>query len=232
MPKVVIRGGYTKAQVYVLAVGETCIGRDTDQDLVLPHTSVSRNHAVLSWDGTFLKVEDKGSSNGVMVNQRKIPEATLSPGDHVQIGDYNLHVVTDEEAFFEGRYIAYMSAYSPTSSASRGATMMYGNADIDEFESAQVVIEEAMVVRADDDQQFWHPEELVLTFGKGGLVPVDGMFTGGVVAEVVWDKTAHVLRKKAALVSLKVDGASVKEARLSGGEILEIGNTSFVYQLK
>jgi hypothetical protein len=67
------------------------VGRATDNDLHLNHTSVSKIHASLRMDnlGT-LSVADTGSTNGTHINGQRIPygEARpLSEGDLVAFGD-------------------------------------------------------------------------------------------------------------------------------------------------
>lgn len=68
------------------------IGRGTANDLVLNDTSVSRFHAVLKQqeDGRIV-IGDRGSTNGVVVNGKKIEvEAPLQHGDRTKIGVYTL----------------------------------------------------------------------------------------------------------------------------------------------
>jgi pSer/pThr/pTyr-binding forkhead associated (FHA) protein len=44
------------------------IGRGQENDLVLPGERVSRKHAVVSWKGDDIVIEDQGATNGVIVN--------------------------------------------------------------------------------------------------------------------------------------------------------------------
>lgn len=69
----------------------TCtVGRAPTNDLVLADPAVSRHHAVLSWDGARLTVEDAGSINGLTVNGARIRHATLEDGDSIAIGNCEL----------------------------------------------------------------------------------------------------------------------------------------------
>ncbi len=69
------------------------IGRHKDSDLQLPHTCVSRSHAVIkSISDRCLLLEDMGSSNGTFVNGKKVSAFPLEIGDTIQIGPYELEL--------------------------------------------------------------------------------------------------------------------------------------------
>lgn len=71
----------------------TCsIGRGSSNDLVLSDPAVSRQHAVLHWDGAKLQINDLGSSNGLLVNGHRAESATLDNGDSIAIGNCELVV--------------------------------------------------------------------------------------------------------------------------------------------
>ena len=48
------------------------IGRDPAADIILSHVTVSKCHARILWSGDAYWIEDMGSANGVIVNQRRI----------------------------------------------------------------------------------------------------------------------------------------------------------------
>jgi hypothetical protein len=58
------------------------VGRASDGGLVLPHPSVSRDHALLAWSGLVWEVRDLGSQNGTFVEGARLPaggRAELGP---------------------------------------------------------------------------------------------------------------------------------------------------------
>ena len=71
------------------------IGRDSNNDLQVHDSEVSRFHAELQPEGDGFKVVDLGSSNGTFLNGEKITSATLSSGDRVQLG--KTHIVIKEQ---------------------------------------------------------------------------------------------------------------------------------------
>src|SRR5262245_12004695 len=64
----------------------TVIGRREDCDFRIPLGEVSRKHCRLIKEGTALRLEDLGSSNGTFRNGERVQEAELSPGDTLQVG--------------------------------------------------------------------------------------------------------------------------------------------------
>jgi hypothetical protein len=68
----------------------TSLGSESDNDIVLHDTYVSRRHASLRWDGKAWWVEDLGSRNGTFLNDILCPpyKAQLAPaGSLLKIGN-------------------------------------------------------------------------------------------------------------------------------------------------
>jgi DNA-binding NtrC family response regulator len=83
--------GPAPLDVFVLTSHRTHIGREPEAgvDLVRPDPAVSRVHAVLAaFPGEeTVWLQDRGSSNGVFLNGRKVEGAAVRPGDVIRIGD-------------------------------------------------------------------------------------------------------------------------------------------------
>lgn len=65
----------------------TTIGRNPDNDLSLTMRSVSRHHAVLIPAFRSALLQDLGSTNGVLVNKRRVRCARLEHGDVITLGE-------------------------------------------------------------------------------------------------------------------------------------------------
>ena len=63
------------------------IGRVPDNDIVVPHPSVSRHHAELHATPGGYRIVDLGSHNGTFVNEQRVSAATLAEGDTIGFGD-------------------------------------------------------------------------------------------------------------------------------------------------
>jgi DNA repair exonuclease SbcCD ATPase subunit len=65
----------------------TRIGRSTSCELHLDSSSVSRYHALVMVGPRYTVIEDLNSTNGVLVNGRRVKRITLNDGDTLTIGD-------------------------------------------------------------------------------------------------------------------------------------------------
>ena len=64
----------------------TCIGRTPDNDVQIEASCVSRRHAVILAGSRHTVIEDLNSTNGVLVNGRRVTRQLLKDGDDVLIG--------------------------------------------------------------------------------------------------------------------------------------------------
>ena len=78
--------------IYPLA-RRTRIGRSPGCELQIDSQSVSRNHAMLLKGPRDLIVEDLNSTNGILVNGRKVSRALLSDGDVLTVGETQFRCV-------------------------------------------------------------------------------------------------------------------------------------------
>jgi hypothetical protein len=76
----------TGAEVEYTLGRRTTIGRTTDNDIPIDTTFISRHHAVVLSNADHCIVEDLNSTNGVLVNGRRIVRQMLHDGDTVTVG--------------------------------------------------------------------------------------------------------------------------------------------------
>lgn len=69
-----------------LTARTTVLGRGGEADLRLSDTGVSRSHAEVRLAGSTATVVDLGSTNGTLVNGRRVSTAVLHDGDVVELG--------------------------------------------------------------------------------------------------------------------------------------------------
>lgn len=74
--------------VYPLPQPGSTIGRDFGNQIRLPDTEVSRQHAVINAKDNMWLIKDLGSTNGVIVNGKKVEHALLKNGDSIGIGPF------------------------------------------------------------------------------------------------------------------------------------------------
>ena len=69
-----------------LNLGITRIGRAADNDVVINHASVSSHHCNLELGPDFVVVRDSESTNGTFINDQRVKEARLAPGQILRFG--------------------------------------------------------------------------------------------------------------------------------------------------
>ncbi|MFA6044802.1 MAG: FHA domain-containing protein [Phycisphaerales bacterium] len=71
------------------------VGRQTDCQIRIPSSDVSRHHCEISQSSGRLNIRDLGSSNGTFVNKRRVQQSELAAGDLIAIADMVLVVKID-----------------------------------------------------------------------------------------------------------------------------------------
>jgi len=79
---------------FKISEGTTTIGRDPTNQIPLPHSSVSREHAEILCGSDGLTVRDLGSRNGVLVNGVPRKKAVLQAGDKLSICEFLIEIAT------------------------------------------------------------------------------------------------------------------------------------------
>ncbi len=69
------------------------IGRTEENNIVMPVHQVSRQHALVKWDGEGFAVVDRKSTNGTFVNGEPVQRRRLRAGDKIGIGPFELTFV-------------------------------------------------------------------------------------------------------------------------------------------
>lgn len=82
-------------RVFPLGPGGTTIGRKDDCDIRIPLAVVSRHHAEVVLEEDSAVIKDLGSANGTFLNNRRIDEEDLEPGDQIMIGPVVFTVLID-----------------------------------------------------------------------------------------------------------------------------------------
>jgi pSer/pThr/pTyr-binding forkhead associated (FHA) protein len=103
--------------VFLLKQGVSAIiGREKNNQVVLPDISVSRRHAEVFPGPDGIYIRDLESSNGVTVNQFKIDNPyRLSNSDRIRIGSIVVYFVDQRSQSVPVAPGAHSSPHSPTS---------------------------------------------------------------------------------------------------------------------
>jgi pSer/pThr/pTyr-binding forkhead associated (FHA) protein len=84
---------------FALTQPEQIVGRVADNDIVIDHKSVSRNHAKLVREGPRVRILDLKSANGILVNGEDVEDAVLRSGDVIELGRVRLRFTSAGESF-------------------------------------------------------------------------------------------------------------------------------------
>ncbi len=91
MGKLLIRCRGAKVGEVDIKLGEMSVGRSASCDIVLKDDkSVSSKHAVIRTVGAQSTIEDLGSTNGTLLEGRRIKRHLLRRGDSIIIGEHEL----------------------------------------------------------------------------------------------------------------------------------------------
>lgn len=233
MPRLVIVNQAEGLRVYDIEHTKTVLGRGEDADLILPNISVSRHHAQINWDGQTASIMDLKSSNGTMINGEPVESATLESSDEIVLGKFTMIYIGDgpDNRFYKGRYLEYMVKYNTQAKSFDDSTFAMSPAQLQKLQDEAHKMRNARFILITNSNRYWHPEDQPLTFGDGGMVRVDGMFTGGVVAEVTWDGKNHIIQKHARIIKILINEDAVTNSPLRNGDRVRIGNTGFRYEV-
>ena len=86
MASIVVRIEGTAPWEIELERNESIVGRSPDCDIHIDADGVSREHAYLRLSGGKVTIEDNESRNGTFVNEERIDQRALRPGDRVRLG--------------------------------------------------------------------------------------------------------------------------------------------------
>lgn len=89
-PVLVVQKGPEVGERFYVDRARLVIGRDPSSDVFLNDITVSRAHAVVELVGGVVTIKDSGSLNGTYVNGVLVDSATLTAGDCVQIGRFQM----------------------------------------------------------------------------------------------------------------------------------------------
>ncbi|MFQ6023879.1 MAG: FHA domain-containing protein [Acidiferrobacterales bacterium] len=83
---------------FELSQGDMKIGRRPGSEITIDNMAVSGEHANIFTIGEDSFIQDLGSTNGTLVNNKKITKHHLKNGDTITIGKHTLNYVNENEA--------------------------------------------------------------------------------------------------------------------------------------
>ena len=96
-----ITDGPDTGREFPLRTGSNLIGRETDCEIRLGDSLVSRRHARVNVTDV-VEITDLGSANGLQIGESQVSRAVLRPGEGIRIGDTELVLVSFNPAVARG----------------------------------------------------------------------------------------------------------------------------------
>ena len=94
MYKLTVVAGPNRGSTFSVQDGETTIGRQTGNTIILPSAKVSKRHCALVVDQGEIQVKDLGSSNGTFVNGVLARNRKVRAGDRISVGEFVFELST------------------------------------------------------------------------------------------------------------------------------------------
>src|SRR4051794_30527592 len=95
MSKLVLLSAGLTGQTHELKVDKTTIGRVEDNTFQIAEPSVSSHHCEILLRGTDVVVKDLNSTNGTFINNDKVTETVLKPGQTLRLGQIEMRLETE-----------------------------------------------------------------------------------------------------------------------------------------
>ena len=92
MAKLVILNQGMIGRTFDLIAGRTTVGRVEDNTFQIADGSVSSHHAEIILRGTDIVIKDLDSTNGTFINNEKVSETVLQPGQTLRFGQVELKI--------------------------------------------------------------------------------------------------------------------------------------------
>ena len=135
--QLVVVQGRSASQVLKVGSAVMTVGRQQDCQLRIASSQVSRKHCQLFEKKGLLLVKDLGSSNGTLVNGKRIvDQRVLEPGDELEIGKVKFRIERIEDT------VLMPGASKPSQSSKTGDTdisqAISGDDDVIEMGEAEI----------------------------------------------------------------------------------------------
>lgn len=159
---IMFRGDGSK-RTFQIHPGATSIGRKQDCDIRIPLVEVSRRHAEIVLEDEMPMVRDLGAANGTYLNNRRVTEEDLEPGDQIMIGPVVFTVQIDgdpgDEEIIEIRSRGEQRAGSGASSVGTSKYVAIAEEETDPIAALEALASSAdqTAINPEDDDE----EELV-----------------------------------------------------------------------
>ena len=201
------------------------IGRQSDADIHIDNTMVSRRHAILDILGNKFVLADQDSDNGFRINdQPQARVAVLQDGDQVHIGKHRIHVgisliknLEDSERRFQPR------GGEPIESTVKMEKTRAGSASGE-------VVHKLMINKPTGRSCPLHSLHTWIGSGEGNDIVVRGFGIAERHLLVYWDGERHHAIDLTGKKKAKVNDQGIEDVALNPGDHIALGALEMDYK--
>jgi len=243
MVKVVVKLGKAVVNEVEFEAGPVTIGRSADNDLRIENLAVSGHHARLEPDGDVYHIVDVGSTNGTLVNDRKVKVQVLREADTVTIGKHTLSFRFGAEKDEPGAAAASGARAAP-SAAALDRTMVLDTRSQREREEREaeerrrrkggpVGVLTVLQGAADRTEHEIDRDYVMIGKDPDAGVRLKGLLVPRVAGFVARDKDGYWLVPPEAGGALRLNGQALAERkRLKDGDTIEVRGAALRFALR
>ena len=220
---------------FVIRDQEIRCGRSQDCNLVLPHTTVSRQHFKIIREDRETTILEMLTEQALLLNDAAVNKPTnIKTRDQIQCGKFTLIYFGDNltpmDQFLDGKGLDEYPLYNRSANSTKSdATFTMSVADAQKLMASNNLARNARIKTADGSQS-WTPGKDGLRIGKNQEIPISGWFVASVVAEIKWLGSAHQLEYKGGWTKVSINDQNVEHPRrLMDGDRIQIGSSLFIY---
>lgn len=209
--------------------GQLIIGRDPNCDVVIDNAGVSLRHAVIekNKDGVFV-IRDKGSTNGVFVNGKKVDQQTLKYWDEIQIYNYILKFMA-----VSGLQESADPDLARDRTTGQSGTREVAMSDVQELLKLRKQKKSAYldILNADYDQPRIFLKDVIFRIGRSKTCDLrtSGWFSPHVSAEIQRKVDGYYLVSRRRGQVFKNEQAAAASIKLADGDSLRVRNLSMSF---
>ena len=96
--KIVVVAGDEAGREFPLERQRTTLGRGPGVDVAIPDACMSRQHAAIDCTRDGFRIQDLGSTNGIVLDGKPVQAGTLSHGSLFELGGRAFQFVVEERA--------------------------------------------------------------------------------------------------------------------------------------
>lgn len=210
MPEIIVKLGDNVIQRYLFCQDRLTVGRSQECDIMIENLAISRLHAVIEREGESYFVADQNSSNGTLINGTRVKRAQVVNRDVIGLGKYQLY-------FFDTRAGDEKRRAMPSD---QERTMLVP-AD------SEPLPPEVVVTRGKQKGMRFRLAAPSVTIGRAtdNMIRLTDWFVSGNHAVIELRGDEYVLRDLGSLCHTKLNGETIKESKLCGGDRIKLAPT-------